>query len=82
MWGVRGARLWRSLEKIERGSRGNQEPRWQALGVCLRNLCQGKIEISNVASKASPNAGIFWMVVSDNKLDLQYWSKISGSSIL
>ena len=24
----------------------------------------------------------YWMVVSDNKLGLQYWSKISGSSIL
>lgn len=57
MWGARGARLWRSLEKIERGSRGSQEQRWQALGACLRNMCSGKAEISNVASRASRSAG-------------------------
>ena len=57
MWGSRGARLWRSLERIEKGSRGNQEQRWQALGACLQNLGSGKAEISNVASRSLPSSG-------------------------
>jgi hypothetical protein len=57
MWGSRGARLWRSLERIEKGSRGNQEPRWQALGACVQNLRSGKAEISNVALRSLPSSG-------------------------
>jgi len=67
MWGSRGARLWRSLERIEKGSRGNQEPRWQALGACVQNLRSGKAEISNVALRSLPSSGLSGGWLQDGK---------------